>query len=338
MDEMSKVREWRGGAPAPDPARLAPGRRRLLDAAAGTSRRRRAVHDWRLAVGAVAACVTLLALLTTTLGGGLNGDGGDPAADGKGEQAKGVLADQQVQDVLELAAVTAEEQPAPQPEAGDWVYVKTMRVSSMENGDEPRTDEKWYSYTDAGGADREHYDDRTPQERYEFLATLPDDDPEQVQRAAREFYPDENMLPGITEPEPGEEAEELIQWNFRVLRMLLEAAPTEPDGRAAVYRSLATLPGVQVLDHTVEDAAGREALSVALPWRPDDTPGVEGVRQGVDWRPEVLIDPDTFEFLGSRDVRRGKNQQVVAGWTGGSLPYAIAYVETALVDARGVRP
>ncbi|MFW6718894.1 CU044_5270 family protein [Streptomyces sp. MAR4 CNY-716] len=343
MDEMSKLREWRADAPSPDRARLAPGRARLLDAAAAGKRRRRpAVHDWRMAVSAVAACVTLLALLTTVLGGGLlggpeDGEGGTDAAGDREKAAAEVQVDERAHEVLELAAVAAEEQPDPKPQEGDWVYVRTARVSEAVNSDDPRIEESWYSYADARDADREHYDDRTPQERYELLATLPGEDPEDVQRAARAFYPDENMLPGVTEPEPGEEAEEAVQLNFRVLRMLLEATPTQPDGQAAVYRSLATLPGVRVLADTVEDAAGREALAVTLPWRPGFDLKMSGGVQGVDWRPEVLIDPVTYDFLGSRDVQRSERQGT-ASWVGGTLPGSIAFLDTALVGKRGERP
>lgn len=64
-----------------------------------------------------------------------------------------------------------------------------------------------------------------------------------------------------------------------------------------LYRALATLPPLDVVDHMVEDAAGRRA--VALRHSGNDT-GDERVQR------EWLIDPQTYEVLGHRMIRDGK--------------------------------
>ncbi|RST18708.1 hypothetical protein E2C00_14770 [Streptomyces sp. WAC05374] len=65
MDEMRTLQDFRADAPAPDRARLAPGRQRLLDEAARPRRRLRG--GWWPAVAGAAAAVTAVATLATLL-------------------------------------------------------------------------------------------------------------------------------------------------------------------------------------------------------------------------------------------------------------------------------
>lgn len=331
MDEMTKLREWREDAPTPDRARLAPGRRRLLDAAGRGRRRRPLLHDWRLAAGAVAAGVTVLAVLTTNLGGGdPAGEEGSPAT-GNEEVAAPTPVRGSAPELLRQAAAEVADQAPPEPAAGDWVYLRTVEMNTtVPEETDPVAKERWYKYADPEFENWNEGDDHSPRERFEYLAALPGSSDE-VLRKARWFYPEDGGRPDTDDPGSGRGDEELADWNFRALRVLLDSAPMHPAGQSRVYEAMATIPGLRVADRTVEDAAGRQALAFSL------DSGEESGFSG--FRDEVLIDPDTYAYLGTRyvatedsdgtDGPEAKKGEVVMGR---------AVVLSALVDGDGVRP
>ncbi|WP_326795240.1 CU044_5270 family protein [Streptomyces sp. NBC_01808] len=330
MDEMSKLREWRADAPAPDRERLAPGRRRLLDAAGARKRRRLPVlGDWRVVSGAVAAGVTAVALLTMSVGGGPGGEGGSPAA-GNGEVAAQTPVHDSAPELLRRAADAVRDEPVPKPEAGEWVYLQTVEENDGVLGaDSPASGEQWYKYADPEFEDWNEGDDHSPRERFEYLATLPEDTDEVLQKA-RWFYPENGGRPDSDNPGAGRSDEELAAWNFGSLRVLLASAPMHPVGQSRVYEAMATIPGLRVADSTVTDAAGRPALAFYRDAGVDD-----------GFRDELLIDPQTYAYLGHRWVAtetsdsrgdskvKAKKGEVVTG---------SAVIRSALVDGDGVRP
>jgi hypothetical protein len=88
----------------------------------------------------------------------------------------------------------------------------------------------------------------------------------------------------------------------------LTAAPVQPAVRAAVYRLLAGLPGIEVLG-PVRDAIGRTGTALAIP----DGQVLH----------ELIIDPRTGAVLDTQDVTRAHGQTtiisydaiLVSGWT-----------------------
>ncbi|MEV8342207.1 CU044_5270 family protein [Streptomyces niveus] len=275
MDETTLVRDLRADAPVPDRARLAPGRRRLLDAATSgglMSRLRGLRSDWRTAaVGAVAA-MTAAALSATLLVGG-----GDPATEASllnGRVPAGSAAE-----VLRTAALMVGDDPVPAPRADQWIYVREGYYSMV--GEEkpaglvaqpdvnyhplgekkyyvpkpdgpPRAEaEEWIPYADPdaerGRTDQKH----SAREIFRFLADLPDD-PKAILDEVRAFYP---ANPPQNPETPDEHA-------FRALGLLVVQQPVlHPQGLAKIYRTLATIPGIQVRRAT--DQFRREALAIS---------------------------------------------------------------------------
>ncbi|MEV0221328.1 CU044_5270 family protein [Streptomyces sp. NPDC050704] len=317
---MTQVRDFRADAPAPDRARLAPGRTRLTEAAQGQGRTRRLRADWRLAAVGAAVAVTAAALLVA---GTVGGDGSpDRVTPGTSQTALGDAAE-----VLGRAADTVERyDPVSAPGTGQWIYEKTMSQSSGGwpggSKEPPRTDEEWMKYADPRFENWKEGDDHSPRERFRFIQQLPDD-PAELLKKAREFYPS-----GEGENEPR------AQHDFRALSVLLDTYPMPPEGLAKVYRALATVPGVDVGDRLVQDVAGRDAIAVYL-----------DVNARANQRPEILIDPSTYELVGQRwVVLRDYEEQYPDGetpprpWKAGDIVDQSARLETAVVDAKGERP
>ncbi|QFQ96426.1 hypothetical protein F9278_09655 [Streptomyces phaeolivaceus] len=321
MDELTEVRQLRSGASAPDRARLAPGRARLLDAAwAGERRRRRWARREFVLAGVVAAVTTVA--VTASLLEGLDG----PSPNGKPAALTGAdLKGMTPAELLERAAEAVEGQPAvPEPRADQWIY----RKSTLEAPDEEEvqvtgvtavSQEIWTRYD--GGAAAQGWrstedgslrlrttetrqgaqgegDNRSPRELYRFLTTLPSDG-EDALEAIRE----EDAL-------PAEKGSTQVEQDHAEISALLDADIKPSKGLAGLYRALATLPDLALADHLVEDGTGRRVIALSEGTAPDR------------YR---LIDPETYDVLGTQDIRGGK----VIG--GSSL------ITSAVVDAAGER-
>ncbi|GAA3827152.1 CU044_5270 family protein [Streptomyces phyllanthi] len=319
MDEMTQVRDFRADAPTPDRARLAQGRARLTEAAAGGGRARRLRADWRLAAAGAVAAVTAAALLVV----GVVGGDGSPGTvrPGASQTALGSAGE-----VLERAADTVEGyDPVPVPGAGQWIYEKTVQQSSggWPGGSQepPQTDEGWTRYADPRFENWREGDDHSPRERFRFLQQLPDE-PGALLKKAREFYPSGD---GSKEP--------VAQHDFRALSVLLDTYPMPPEGLAKLYRALATVPGVKVRDRLVEDASGRRVIAVY----------VDGGAKATS-RTELLIDARTYEPVGQRWIVVRDHEEKFPEdtpprpWKAGEIVHQSARVEAAVVDAKGDRP
>ncbi|MBN3928489.1 CU044_5270 family protein [Streptomyces verrucosisporus] len=328
MDEMTRVRDFRADAPTPDRARLAPGRQRLLDAAGHRARPRRLRADWRLAVAGAAVAVTAAALAGSQLVGGGADTAAPPAASSVRPHAD--LADAAT--VLRRAADTVEQLPDPEPRDGQWTYIKT-RQGAAENGgyQEPSTQESWYRYDDPEFENWKEGDDHSPRERFRFLASLPED-PEKVLERIRWFYPSNGARPSDDAPEAPDDAH-----HYRAAGVLIKSYPMAHQGLARLYRALATVDGVKVVDHLVEDAAGRDAIALYF----ED--GGKGPAGFPATRDLLLIDPTTYTYLGTRstvaeDFSEELPDGTEHGMREGQVLWDTAILRTALVDAEGRRP
>ncbi|MFD1833256.1 CU044_5270 family protein [Streptomyces desertarenae] len=334
MDETTELRRFRADAPVPDRARLAPGRRRLLAAAergSGT-RRRRWRSDWRAAVAGAAVAVAAAAFA----GSHLTGADGYVAVPPAASQLPAEAVSGDAAALLERAAATVEGMADPRPRDGQWVYLRTVHGSqggSMDTA--PR--EEWRRYDDPAFEDGRQGDDHSPRELFRFLTRLPPDDPEEVLERMRRFYPSDGGAQreeGFAEPGPGP-AESREAHAFRAFRVLAGAYPVAHGGLAELYRAMATVEGVEVADRLVRDAAGRDAVALYLD---GGTGGAEDPR-----REEVLLDPVTFTYLGSRTTVVRDHTEDVPGGGGRELEEGQVLLETAverraLVDAEGKRP
>ena len=148
IDEVTRVRELRAGAPTPDRARLAPGRARLLDAARADGRRHRVWARPRFVIVGVAAAVTAVAVAASLLVGGEDDRGLTTPATLTDADLKGMTA----AELLERAAEAVEGQPpVAEPRARQWMYQKSAVEGANEDeveqlGDRARFSESWIRY------------------------------------------------------------------------------------------------------------------------------------------------------------------------------------------------
>jgi hypothetical protein len=118
--------------------------------------------------------------------------------------------------------------------------------------------------------------------------------------------------------------------------MLMTLMPAEV--RAALYQALAKIPGVTVV-HGATDAAGRRGVAFAR------AAAIEGPGSS-DWlRVEIILDPDTYRYLGARHVvtRDHFTPDTPSGSKGtrnhkGQVLVSRAQVALAVVDAPCQRP
>ncbi|MCM2577579.1 CU044_5270 family protein [Streptomyces meridianus] len=316
MDEMTAVCELRADAPVPDRARLAPGRIRLVRATERTSRARtRLGRRWAaVAAAAAVAVVTVAALVVPQLVTGSGERSVRPAA-------PPVVRTDDLEDaatVLNRAADAVERLPDPKPRAGQWVYQKTMRGHESKPQSGPAEQEHWYPYVDPRFENGKEGDDHSFRERYELVDRLPAD-PERTLATARASYP----------PIKGESRS---AHSFRASRVLADTYPVPPGGLARLYRAMATIDGLKVVDRLVEDARGRGAIAVYLPERDDA------------FQDQMLFDPQTFTCVGQRVVATkaysfGKADPLHPDDTkAGDVLINSLVLESGLVDRKGQRP
>ncbi|WP_327356984.1 CU044_5270 family protein [Streptomyces sp. NBC_01304] len=323
MDELTKVRELRADAPTPDRARLAAGRKRLTDATAKPSRARRMRLDWRLAAAGAAAAVTAAALLAVNLG-----DGAAPPA-GKSDVAASETAGLgDTAEVLERAARSVQGFKEGVPRDDQWLYVEQVDAGSGGWPDDgvpvkPEKSESWYRWADPDFENGKEGDDRSMREQYKIITELPDD-PQAILAAVRKAYPSDKRS------HKSEAAH-----NFRALSVLIGSPVSGLDGAglAKLYRALATLPGIEVTDHLVKDAAGRKVIAVGL------NLGKQAVM-----RDEILLYPETYFYAGSRWVVAKDYSEKYPDsdlpdrpWKAGDIVSSSASTGVSVVDKKGDR-
>ncbi|TXS50489.1 hypothetical protein EAO75_12155 [Streptomyces sp. uw30] len=142
---------------------------------------------------------------------------------------------------------------------------------------------------------------------YRHLATLPTD-------------PDE-MYEWLERVGPGNSGQELHQAMFVLVGDLIRDALVPPEQAAALFRAVARIPGVKVVENVV-DAAGRRGVAIT---RDDpDNPT----------RDEWIFDAKTHEFLGERSVATDDYSDIKKGQVTGNT----AILDRAIVDRAGQRP
>jgi hypothetical protein len=113
---------------------------------------------------------------------------------------------------------------------------------------------------------------------------------------------------------------------FGTVSYLLQAYPLPPELRAAFYRVLTQLDGVELIG-SVTDMSGRRAVAVGI---------LIDKGQPLAERSELLLDPDTGRLLGSRSVLARE----VPGWRipAGTLISESVYLDASVVDSPTARP
>ncbi|MFI2778203.1 CU044_5270 family protein [Streptomyces sp. ALB3] len=323
MDEMTRLRELRAGAPAPDRAALAPGRQRLTDAIAGGRRGRRPWADWRIASAGAAVAVTVAALLGAQLL-----DASDPRGAGPATVAGDLDLSGPARTLGRAADFLEGLTPPPEPRDDQWIYTQgAVGQLLLKTGDDRavevrREPASWTPYGSGAAEKDKSDDDLSARETYRVANALPED-PAALLAKVRERYP---SGPGAPESEAAQ--------TFRGLNVLVESYPLAPDALARIYRAMATVPGVEITDHLVEDAAGRQVIAV--------TREEEGTHQ----RREILLSPYDYSYAGMRFVvTEDHEMDLPAGTEGldrelfaGDVTLTEVRTAAAVVDAEGDKP
>lgn len=321
MDDLTVVQEFRSGAPEADRARLAPGRRRLLDTARQGRRGYALRHDWRFAVIGATTAVALAAVVGVRVAD----DSGWGAAD-RGAVAPADPARLSAATVLNRAADAAAKAPAPHPANGQWTYTQTVEIVRT-NGvtSSPEKHEQWRRYRDPALDLDKTMGDASPLRTYQLLASLPADRSAALRQIGA-FYRDKQ---GTKSPSATDE-----QLGSQLLGTLVSAYPAPPRGLSRVYRMLAATPGLTT-ERTI-DAAGRDVIAVH--------PAKDDPRSAL--RTETLYDATTYVYAGTRHIAAREVPDMNANdpgaprdpWHKGQLISSEAVVRQALVGHQDQRP
>ncbi|MEU6038200.1 CU044_5270 family protein [Actinomadura sp. NPDC047616] len=197
------------------------------------------------------------------------------------------------QQVLGRAAQAAESRPAVRPRPDQWWYTKAVETGvAAEHGPKPHFSEAWikldgtqdasllrgklviYRHTGIGA--------KRARAEYDRLVSLPAD-PRKLRSI---IYKEVDAMPARDRMFPDRDGQA-----FRNAAQMLWDAPVtmSPATQAALYRVLATIPGVQI-DTGVRDGAGRPAIALSR-----------------GFGEQFLLDPVTYQMVARRTVNTGRN-------------------------------
>ncbi|MFE9340898.1 CU044_5270 family protein [Streptomyces sp. NPDC007063] len=292
-DELELLREWDAdAAPLTDPARDR-ARHRLLNAMAHPDQRTGTGPGRRRALRLAAAAVVATAVTGTAVLVGTDGSG-ERGAPGTGTPRM----DNAAATVLNGAAARErkQEKKPVAPRDDQFIYSKRIiKETEQKTGEvETYTDEMWES-VDASKRSlsmelgREMWEEPAgkgegvwPPRKWSGLKKLPQD-PEKLISAL--------LSVGGSDDRSFSDRPKFDRFRAYFLLGALLKNPVLPQGlRPAAYEALALVPGVETIPK-VKDSAGRSGVGVAYTER--------GPYQGKC----LIFDPESYEFLGFRDVR-----------------------------------
>jgi hypothetical protein len=220
-----------------------------------------------------------------------------------------------------VPVVTQPPGPIPDPRPHQWVYTKELRVEY--GGGKPLTHEHWVRVDGKKSANptsdrrvaraREVRQERRQQFPWSRSSRCPPGKLEQLERirpavGLGRFFPNPAAVP--TDPDgllaavyqlvenpacaPVLVGDTVQDRAFMLIDGMLQTV-MPPDVRAALYRALAKIPGVTVVQGAT-DAAGRRGVALAR------AAAIEGTGSSGWLRLEVILDSDTYRYLGARHV------------------------------------
>lgn len=312
MDEMALLREARPDVAPPTDAALRTGRDRLA-AAARPARRWPPRVPRQAAMGLLAGTAAVAAAVAITMAQVV-------APEGRGSATAAAA------EVLRDAAATARSGPPVRPAA--YSYTMQLVVWPDEHG--TQCEETWLRRDGSMAAGttlperpggrcdlhepgrwvptlRDGDVDRRPHADVRTLPTGPS--------ALRErLYSDAAHGRGQNADDKGPRDQLVFNRIGRLLRM-----PLPPELRAALFQTLATVPGVDVV-HSERDALGRQGIALARSFGdPGDTVRVE-----------IILAPGTYRYLGMKAVQDTA--------TGVPMTHLTALLTTAAVTTPFQRP
>jgi hypothetical protein len=315
MDDLKILHEAWGTPVGPSPEAAIRARAALLARAAESEKRAPVARQFGLPrVAAVAALAVAIAVGVTLADVGPRGDDGEFPAVPVASAA-----------VLERAAVAAETKPFTVPRDDQWIYIED-RVTASGGGTEThrswrRADGRGIASTRTGKLEvelagpprRPGRPSPTLGESYKELAALPTDPDALLQWA----YGNAENITGSGMNEDGDV--------YLLFNAMLRGNVLPPELEAGIFRAIKQIPGVSV--ETV-DVFGRPAISLGL--------------RTSDWlHEELLLDPDTYAYLGERSTvaKNATINPLKAGNATGDVrkgsQVVVARVATAIVDQPG---
>jgi hypothetical protein len=227
-----------------------------------------------------------------------------------------VLVARQLPQEQEPAAPTANAaEPTPRPH--QWVYTKELRVEY--GGRKPFTHEHWVRVDGKKYVNQQQNDPRAARTRKvirerrqlpPFPQGCPPGKPARIRPAVglAAFFPNPSAVP--TDPDgllaavyqlvedpacaPILVGDTVQDRAFMLIDGMLQTVQP-PDVRAALYRTLARIPGVTVV-RGATDAAGRRGVALAR------AAAIEGPGSSGWLRLEIILDSDSYRYLGARHV------------------------------------
>jgi hypothetical protein len=246
-----------------------------------------------------------------------------------------------------LAAKAARDMPSPSPKPGQWVYIKTLVTHDagsrvlQEDGSArlvrfpavaPRAVEWWSKAGSKPGAQVSSVTNREGNAlvgppliqgvNYPGLPSLPTD-PDRLLKVIHDYQRKYDGAGAEAWPE-----------TFTMIAGMLTNLWVAPELQSALFQAMAKIPGVTVVQDTV-DAAGRRGMALALV---DD-----------QVRFEVILEKGTYRYLGLASIVTSDHDDDVCCFTGkpkviklpmrkGQVLYRTARLALAIVDAPHKRP
>lgn len=340
MDEFDKVRGLWTQMPEPRQQWLFQTRNRLTEEARSGSVSR--LPRWTIRPNCGVGRAAAVGALSVALAGGIittqtvDLGGGSPAATARADV------------ILQKAAAAASDHPPAQP--GDFAYVETKAMGTSVRGS-PGEGEKLDTYQSRrmrwnsvdgserglsriqreGGLIDGRWRERTvpvvenaslAHPTYSYLRSLPHD-ADKLAAKIREFCSSSSD-------------DECRGGPFAVISGLLTRHVVPSEVRTALFEAAGKFKGVTVIEDAKLPVTGERGVAVALAQG-------EGTKKVPGERTELIFDPETYAFLGVREVATEKQDAGAQNVEGGTVPagtvlHSLAVVEKGIVPDNGQQP
>lgn len=362
MNEIRHIEDLWADTPEPSRQWMTQTRNRLIDVARG-GRGGAGLRGRLPSLSRGTARLATAGTLSVALAGGLIASQtvdftSDPPGGGAGPTGDGPAAVANADVVLDRAATAVKNDPLPPAQPGDFAYVETKAMGTSVSGTGSEEGSKGSEQVSEYESQRMRWKSvdgsqpgltRIKQQHgmlsflrpgwretpvpaiekpslahptYSYLRSLPHD-ADKLAAKIRDFC--------SSPPE-----DECRGGPFAVISGLLTRHVVPPEVRTALFKAAGKFEGVTVMEDAKLPVTGERGIAVALTEgeKTDKMPGE---------RTELIFDPETYEFLGVREVATEKQDagaQNVPGGTveAGTVLHSLAIVDKGIVEKKGQQP